>query len=107
MKAVMESGLDLTLFPRELTGTQYIGEQEIQNLGRSGKWPEFLELIRANQAAHEKAGEEPAAVLPAIFPILYRLDPSQFAVEDKRITVDKMDSSRKIPRGDWSMGCWG
>ena len=107
VKAVMESGLDLTLFPRELTGTQYIGEQEIQNLGRSGKWPEFLELIRANQAAHEKAGEEPAAVLPAIFPILYQLDPSQFAVEDKRITVDKNGQLQEDPQGRLVHGVLG
>lgn len=99
VKIVMESGLDITLFPVELTGTQYIEEEELQNLSRQGTWPEFMDLIRANQAAHAKAGEENAAVLPAIFPVLYQLAPEQFAVEDRRITVDKNGQLQENPQG--------
>lgn len=89
VRAVLESGVDITLFPVELTATQYVEEEELQKLARYGTWPEFLELLRANQGAHARQGEEPAAVLPALFPVLYRMDPDQFAVEDRRVTVDK------------------
>lgn len=99
VQAVLASGVDLTIFPRELTGTQYIGKQEIQVFSRSGQWPEFLGLIQANQAAHEKAGEEPAAVLPAVFPVLYQLDPEQFVVEDRRVKADAKGRLEEDPQG--------
>ena len=99
VQAVLESGVDITLFPVELTATQYVEEEELQKLARYGAWPEFLELLRANQGAHARQGEEPAAVLPALFPVLYRLDPDQFAVEDRRVTVDKTGRLTEDPQG--------
>lgn len=99
VRAVLESGVDITLFPVELTATQYVEEEELQKLARYGTWPEFLELLRANQGAHARQGEEPAAVLPALFPVLYRLDPDQFAVEDRRVTVDKTGRLTEAPQG--------
>ena len=38
-------------------------------------------------------------MLPAIFPVLYQLAPEQFAVEDRRITVDKNGQLQENPQG--------
>ena len=46
-------------------------------------------------------------MLPAIFPVLYQLDPSQFAVEDKRITVDKNGQLQEDPQGTLVHGVLG
>ncbi|MDY2853559.1 MAG: nucleoside hydrolase [Acidaminococcus fermentans] len=99
VQAVLASGVDITLFPVELTATQYVEEEELRKLARYGTWPEFMELLQANQAAHARQGEEPAAVLPALFPVLYRMDPDQFAVEDRRVTVDKTGRLTEDPQG--------
>lgn len=99
VQAVLASGVDITLFPVELTATQYVEEEELRKLARYGTWPEFMELLQANQAAHARQGEEPAAVLPALFPVLYRMDPDQFAVEDRRVIVDKTGRLMEDPQG--------
>lgn len=85
---VLKSGLDITLFPLDLTNSQIIDEPEIQKLAGYGTYLEFIELLRGNQAAHAQRGMENAAVLHDIFPVLYLLDPDQFTGEDKKLAVD-------------------
>lgn len=106
VKIVMESGLDITLFPVELTGTQYIEEEELQNLSRQGTWPEFLDLIRANQAAHAKPGKRMRRCcrLFSRCSISWLRNSSPWRTGGSPWT--RTDNSRKIPRGPWSMRCW-
>lgn len=85
---VLKSGLDITLFPLDLTNSQIVDEPEIQKLEAYGTYPEFMELLRGNQAAHAQRGMENAAVLHDIFPVLYLLDPDPFTAEDKKLAVD-------------------
>lgn len=85
---VLKSGLDITLFPLDLTNNQIVDEPEIQKLAGYGTYPEFIQLLRGNQAAHAQRGMENAAVLHDIFPVLYLLDPEPFTAEDKKLAVD-------------------
>lgn len=88
VEQVLKSGLDITLFPLDLTSSQIVDEPEIQKLAGYGTYPEFLELLRGNQAAHAQRGMENAAVLHDIFPVLYLLDAGKFTGEDKKLAVD-------------------
>lgn len=85
---VLKSGLDITLFPLDLTNSQIVDEPEIQKLAGNGTYPEFVELLRGNQTAHAQRGMENAAVLHDIFPVLYLLYPDKFTGEDKKLAVD-------------------
>ena len=88
VEQVLKSGLDITLFPLDLTSNQIVDEPEIQKLAGYGNYPEFIQLLRGNQAAHAQRGMENAAVIHDIFLVLYLLDPGKFTEEDKKLTVD-------------------
>lgn len=100
VEQVLKSGLDVTLFPLDLTNSQIVDEPEIQKLTGYGTYPEFLELLRGNQAAHAQRGMENAAVLHDIFPVLYLLDAGKFTGEDKKLAVDTQTGAlREAPDG--------
>ena len=68
VEQVLKSGLDITLFPLDLTSSQIVDESEIQKLVTMGPIRSSWNCCGGNQAAHAQRGMENAAVLHDIFP---------------------------------------
>ncbi len=88
---IINSGLDITLFPLDLTNRQYLTPADIDSLSSISPYPEFVEFLRYNLSSNRKYNQINGAVLHDVMPILY-LNPvfkKMFKTRRMLIAVDK------------------
>lgn len=96
---VLGSGIDITLFPLDLTNHQTVKEEEIDMLQGLGANPEFISLLRYNMKSNREFDHIDGAVLHDVMPILYLARPDDFCIEDKMVLVDEYGATKEDPSG--------
>ena len=101
VKQVLSSGLDITLFPLDLTHKDaLLTAEQIDTLAATGLYPEVINFFRCNMASNVKTGQsKQAAVLHDVLPCLYSIHPELFGVRDVRLTVDEWGHIEENPTG--------
>lgn len=91
VKKVLSSGLDITLFPLDITRRDaLLNGPDIDSLAATGRYPEVIRLMRCNRTSNVKSGQsEDDAVLHDVLPCLYAVRPELFTVRDMCLTVDE------------------
>lgn len=89
VKALLSAGINVTLFPLDVTTTQRLYSSDIDELEKSGKYPEFISLLRHNLSANLKFNGNPFSVLHDTLPVLYLSHPEAFRLEDMRLVSDE------------------
>ena len=88
VKTVLSSGLNITLFPLDLTNHRRISARQIDELETVGTYPEVIRFLRHNLKANIEYNGIPAAVLHDTMPVLYLAHPEWFRLEEMRIVSD-------------------
>ncbi|MBP9989272.1 MAG: nucleoside hydrolase [Ruminococcus sp.] len=88
VKTVLSSGLNITLFPLDLTNHLCITAEQIDELEKIGSYPEFIRFLRHNLNKNTDNNGIFAAVLRDAAPLLYLAHPEWFRLEEMRILSD-------------------
>ncbi len=99
VKKILESELDITMIPLDVTNRQNVDKDEIAALEATGNYPEFITFLKYNMKANQDYNHIDAAVLHDVLPVLYALRPDRFTVEDMKIAVDRYGSTKSDPAG--------
>lgn len=91
---VLNSGLNVTLFPLDLTNHQTVSGDLIEKLKNHRRFSEFITFLEYNRKANREYNGLDAAVLHDTMPILYYLRPHYFKIENMNITVDQYGATR-------------
>lgn len=94
VKKILNSGLDITLFPLDLTNHQAVTYEGIEELEKGGAYPEFIEFLRFNLQANKLYNNCPTAMMHDSIPVLYHISPESFETQDMKITTDKYGSTK-------------
>lgn len=86
---VLSSGLDITLFPLDLTNHQTVDETQIRDLVEYDAFPECITFLEFNLNANDEYNQIPEAVMHDSMPVLYDANKNDFTVVDKRIVSDE------------------
>lgn len=86
---ILSSGLDITLFPLDLTNHQRVDREEIDRLEKTHRFSEFVEFLKFNLRSNILYNGIAAAVLHDTMPVLYCIQSEAFRVEDMRIKTDQ------------------
>ncbi len=91
VRQVLSSGLDITLFPLDLTHREaLLDAATIDRLEGTGRYPEMIRLFRCNLESNVKTSQSgEAAVLHDALPCLYAIHPEAFTVEEMRLSVNE------------------
>ncbi len=89
VKKVLSCGLNITLFPLDLTNHQGLTSEQIDELEKTGKYPEYIEFLRYNLKSNTEYDNIPLAVLHDTMPVLYLSYPELFTTEEMRIASDE------------------
>jgi len=88
VKNLLALGVNITLFPLDITNHQTLSANDIDELEKIGTYPEFIAFLRHNLKANQEYNHIDGAVLHDTMPILYLSHPKFFALTDKRIISD-------------------
>lgn len=94
VKKILDSGLDITLFPLDLINHQVVTHDMIAAYETYGIRPEFIEFLKFNLKANESYNGVSMAEMHDSMPVLYYVAPEEFQVSDMKITVDKCGSTK-------------
>lgn len=89
VRAILNSGLNITLFPLDLTITQQVSQEQIDVLKKYGSYPDFITFMEFNLQSNISFNKIHAAVLHDTMPVLYDAYPEKFVVEDMHITSNE------------------
>lgn len=107
VKKLLNSGLNVTLFPLDVTNHQYLTCEDIDELEKTGVYPEYIKFLRCNIKSNIEYNQINGAVLHDTLPILYLSDPDNFTLEDMRITSDEYGRTMVFPTGEAVHICTG
>ena len=96
---VLSSGLPITLFPLDLTNHQRVDGNQIDELEKTGKYPEYITFLRFNLKANTAYNGIPAAVPHDCLPVLYAAESEAFTVEEKKLAGDSFGAIRECAGG--------
>jgi len=101
VEKVFASGLDLTIFPLDLTCRDaLLTRGEIAALAAAGREPEVMALVEQTFASSVAYGEAPdAAVMHDLMPCLEVMRPDSFDIEDMRLRVGAYGAISSAPDG--------
>lgn len=85
-RMVLSSGLEIVLFPLDLTMQYPLSEYDIEDIVSGCDLPFFEKILRANFDAGRAHGY--GAYLHDVFPILYEYDEDLFETEELSISID-------------------
>ncbi len=86
---LLNTGLDITLFPLDLTNHQRISEDEINILEAHGAMPEMITALRCNLRSNMRYNGINGAVMHDSMPMLYLIRPDCFTVRETKIACDE------------------
>ncbi|HBL40186.1 MAG TPA: hypothetical protein DDY98_00880 [Ruminococcaceae bacterium] len=89
VKTVLTCGLNITLFPLDVTNRQVLTAEQIDELEAIGTYPEYISFLRHNRKANIEYNHISAAVLHDTLPILYLSHPELFKLEEMRIASNE------------------
>ncbi len=92
VQKVLSSGLDITLFPLDITNYHGLSGVQTDALEKTGSYPEYVRFFRYNLSSNAKYDGINSAVLHDCMPVLCYSDPSRFCIEDIRIKADEYGS---------------
>ncbi len=99
VKKILESGLDITLFPLDLTNYQRVQDYQIDKLEQTANCKYYIPMLKYNKKANLEYNKIDAAVLHDTMPVLYLAQPEKFTVQDMHISVDKYGATQLAPAG--------
>ena len=99
VKTVLASGLDIFLFPLDLTKHQLVYQDELEKLTSSGRFPEFIELMNYNRKRIFQFNNINGACMHDSMPVLYTLFPEKFEFSEMRILCDEWGHLEENPNG--------
>ena len=100
VQKILASGLDMTLFPLDLTQTKAIlTASQIDALAQMGTCRPMIRILRQIHDANVNLEGSPGAVVHDLLPVLYALDKSSFSITDMHLLVDKWGHIYENPRG--------
>ena len=94
VQKILSSGLDITLFPLDLTNHQRLTTEKIDALEKTRVFPEYITFFRHNLQANMDYNNIPAAVLHDTMPVLYFIRPEAFQIEDMTIKTDPFGATK-------------
>ena len=94
VKKILDSGLNITLFPLDLTNHQVISSDMIEDFKKGGAFPEFIEFLKFNLQSNESMNNNPLVEMHDSIPVLYHISPELFQLKDMKITVDEYGSTK-------------
>ncbi len=99
LKEILESGLNVTIFPLDLTLTHPVMKEEIDLLESFGRDPEFIRILRKNHRSGIDLEGGDGAILHDTLPILYKSFPEKFSVREKKILSDEWGHIEEATNG--------
>lgn len=99
VKEVLSSGLDITLFPLDLTNHHVISDEQITELKELDVFPEYIIFLEHNKKMNLKYNEIPDVVLHDCMPVLYMANQNDFILEDMKLISDSYGSISKNDNG--------
>ncbi len=96
---ILKSGLDITLFPLDLTNHQSLDTKDVEKLEKLKTYPEYIKMFKFYQESEKKFEGRFEAVLHDCMPVLYFMYPEKFTVEDMKITADEYGAIKKSNSG--------
>lgn len=88
VKKVFDSGIDITMFPLDITMKDaLLTADQIESMDYS-RMPWLKLFLLSNHSSNLKYGGVDAAVLHDTLPILYYFEPDQFTIKDMNLTAD-------------------
>lgn len=100
VRYLLTSGLNITLFPLDVTNHQYLTEEDIDSLEEIGVYPEYIHFLRFNLESNRRFNNFNKSVLHDTLPILYLAYPALFGLEDMRLTCDKYGHTEIAAEGE-------
>ncbi len=88
VKAVLESGLNIILFPLDITDTQQVKAADIDALRQAGAPEDIITLLRYNLASNRQNNID-GAVMHDSVPVLFTAFPQKFTVKEMKLDSDR------------------
>jgi len=100
VKNILSSGLNITLFPLDVTNHQTLSKEDIKALEDLATFPEYIKLLKHNLKANSEYNNIPFAVIHDILPILFLSYPQYFTLQDMKIITDEFGHTEISPLGE-------
>jgi len=107
VKNLLSLGVNITLFPLDITNHQTLSDNDIDRLEAIGSYPEFIRFLRHNRNANAQYNGIPAAVLHDTLPVLYVSHPEYFVLKDMRIASNQVGHTMLSPEAKAIHVCVG
>ena len=89
VKKVLESGLNIYLFPLDLTHKEVISSTKINELKSLNRKPIIIQVLECNARSNKKYDNLDGAVLHDTLPILFLFNEDRFKVQDIKVNSDE------------------
>ena len=99
VREVLNSGLDITLFPLDLTNSQYLNEKEIDALESFGNYEEYITFLRFCLNSNVEYNGTKEAVLHDCMPVLYYANPEKYTISSMKLVSDEYGALRESDDG--------
>lgn len=88
VKKVFESGMKITIFPLDLTMISGLKKSDIDEIEKSGQYPEMITMLKYNFDKNCSFGSD-SAILHDTLPVLYSAFPDKFKIEETELFADE------------------
>ncbi len=99
VQRILRSGLNITLFPLDVTNHQQLTATDIRELEVIGSYPEYIRFLKYNLQSNTLWDHIPAAVLHDTLPVLYLSYPERFTLQNARIIADGYGHTETSDKG--------
>lgn len=107
VKKLLSSGLDITLFPLDVTNHCFLTCEQIKNLEKTGAYPDFIDFIKFNLQSNYKFNGTDGAVLHDTLPVMYHSFPELFEIKNMHVESDEYGSTVISENGNEIKVCTG
>lgn len=99
VKNILNSGLDITIFPLDITNHQWVTSYELKKLESFQTYTHFITFLKYNMQSNRQYNKMDAAVLHDAIPVLYYAHPSRFIVKDKNLICNQYGHIEEAENG--------